>query len=76
MTTEAICQHHWMLEATGNDAMGVCKKCNVSRLHQGSELFVQAFGGVTLGKKEERIAASKRGSSKGGQAIRHAWKAE
>jgi hypothetical protein len=43
MTTEAVCVHHWILEATGNDAMGVCKKCNVSRLHQGSELFVQAI---------------------------------
>jgi hypothetical protein len=75
VTTEAVCIHHWILEA-GNDAMGVCKKCKASRLHQGSELFVQAFGGVTLGKKDERIAASKRGSAKGGQAIRHAWKAK
>jgi hypothetical protein len=76
MTTEAVCQHHWILEATGNDAMGVCKKCKVSRLHQGSELFIAAFGGETLDKRKERVAAIKRGSSNGGQAIKHFWKGD
>jgi hypothetical protein len=67
MTTEATCQHYWLLEAGQVDAWGTCKHCRVSKLHRGSEY---------LDAERDREAV-KRGSKKGGEAIRkrHIWKA-